>query len=513
MPSDTLTDRDLNIILVEDNDDDAALLERHLRRSGMAFKIFRVQTATQMERALQHVNVADVVLADYNLPEFSGPEALQALKAAGLDIPFIMLSGAVSEETAVASMRAGAHDYVSKDNLVRLVPAIQRELKEAASRGNRLAAERALHASETRFDLLVEAMPMGLLISDASSHIIYANGAAEHLLRYPESALLSEAVTLQSICPALSDVFTPLNNTRSREPFESVCITFDGSEIEVLIGVAILNPQAAAQDRQLAAFMADITLQKKSEELVRRTEKLAVAGRLASSMAHEINNPLEAVTNLLYLSRLRAEDPEQQVWLDEAEMELRRISIIANQTLRFHKQASKPQAITCGSLFSTTLSVYEARLKNAGITVEKRKRANEPVECFEGDIRQVLSNIVTNAIDSMPSGGRLLVRSREGTDWRTGRRGLVLTLADTGTGMDPHVQSKMYEAFFSTKGIGGSGLGLWISADIMHRHQGRISIRSSQQEGRKGTVVALFLPFETTPGVGLPLVDDLSLLA
>jgi len=241
---------------------------------------------------------------------------------------------------------------------------------------------------------------------------------------------------------------------------------------------------------------------------VRRTEKLAVAGRLASSMAHEINNPLEAVTNLLYLSRLRAEDPQQQEWLDEAELELRRISIIANQTLRFHKQASKPQAITCLNLFSPTLSVYEARLKNAGITVEKRERANEPVECFEGDIRQVLSNIVTNAIDAMPNGGRLLVRSREGTDWRTGRRGLVLTLADTGTGMAPEVQSKMYEAFFSTKGIGGSGLGLWISSDIMHRHQGRISIKSSQRESRTGTVVTLFLPFETTSEVGLQLAND-----
>jgi PAS domain S-box-containing protein len=503
MPPDNLTGRSLNIILVEDNDDDAALLERHLRRSGITFQIFRVQTATQMERALQHANVADVVLADYNLPEFSGPAALQALKTANLDIPFIMLSGAVSEETAVASMRAGAHDYVSKDNLVRLVPAIQRELKEASSRSNRLAAERALHASEARFDLLVEAMPMGLLISDASSHIIYANGAAERLLRYPGSALLSDSITLHTICPALSSVFTPAgNNVLSSEPFESVCTTHDGNEIEVLIGVAVLNPQAASQDRQLAAFMADITLQKKSEELVRRTEKLAVAGRLASSMAHEINNPLEAVTNLLYLSRLRAEDPQQQEWLDEAELELRRISIIASQTLRFHKQASKPQAISCESLFSITLSVYEARLKNADITVEKRKRARVPVECFEGDIRQVLSNIVTNAIDAMPNGGRLIVRSREGTDWRTGRKGLVLTLADTGTGMAPEVQSKMYEAFFSTKGIGGSGLGLWISADIMHRHQGRISIKSSQREGRAGTVVVLFLPFETISEAG-----------
>ncbi len=135
-----------------------------------------------------------------------------------------------------------------------------------------------------------------------------------------------------------------------------------------------------------------------------QSEKLAAVGRLASSMADEIKNPLEAVTNLLYLSRQRATDPDLAGWLDQADQELRRVSVIANQTLRFHKQSSKPQAITCLSLFSTTLSVYESRIKNAGITIEKRKRANEPVECFEGDIRQVLGNVVTNAIDAMPTG-------------------------------------------------------------------------------------------------------------
>jgi two-component system NtrC family sensor kinase len=231
-----------------------------------------------------------------------------------------------------------------------------------------------------------------------------------------------------------------------------------------------------------------------------QSEKLAAVGRVASSMAHEINNPLEAVTNLLYLSRQNAISPEVKQWLDEAEVELRRISLIANQTLRFHKQSTKPQSITCLSLFSTTLNLYESRLKNAGIVVEKRKRANEPVACFEGDVRQVLSNVVTNAIDAMPLGGRLLVRSREATEWSTGRKGLALTIADTGSGMDHDTQCRMYEAFFTTKGIGGNGLGLWISADIMNRHQGTIRIRSSQ-EPASGTVVTLFLPFETVPKV------------
>ena len=237
---------------------------------------------------------------------------------------------------------------------------------------------------------------------------------------------------------------------------------------------------------------------KKAAQALMQSEKLAAVGRMASSMAHEINNPLEAVTNLLFLARNHAERPDVQDWLDQAEMELRRVSVIANQTLRFHKQASRPQEVSCLSLFSTILNLYEARFRNRGITVMSRKRANEPVECFEGDIRQVLSNLITNAIDAMPDGGSLYVRSREGTDWRSGRKGIFLTLADTGIGISETTQRHMFEAFYTTKGIGGSGLGLWISAEIMQRHRGSIRIRSSQRTGRCGTVARLFLPFTTS---------------
>jgi signal transduction histidine kinase len=257
----------------------------------------------------------------------------------------------------------------------------------------------------------------------------------------------------------------------------------------------------------LDARMGTLESQKAAKALM-QSEKLAAVGRLAASMAHEINNPLEAITNLLYLSRQSAIDPNVVGWLDQADQELRRVSVIANQTLRFHRQASKPRAITCLSLFSTTLSVYESRIRNAGITIEKRKRANEPVECFEGDIRQVLGNIVSNAIDAMPRGGRLIVRSREATNWRTGRRGLVLTVADSGTGMSPDTQGRLFEAFFSTKGIGGSGLGLWISADIMHRHGGTITIRSSQRSAQTGTVVSLFIPFECVEELGIHALPE-----
>jgi PAS domain S-box-containing protein len=247
--------------------------------------------------------------------------------------------------------------------------------------------------------------------------------------------------------------------------------------------------------RAIAASTVETTLQKRAEAALIQSEKLAAVGRMASSIAHEINNPLESVTNLLYIARQYAIIPEVQNFLDLADQELRRVSIIANQTLRFHKQASSPREISCTELFSTVLSLYEGRLRNSAVSVEKRKRNIRRIACFEGDIRQVLNNLVSNAIDAMPTGGRLLLRSREATDWRTGRRGLVLTVGDTGSGMSPETRAHVFEAFFTTKGINGTGLGLWIGSEIVQRHHGRLLLRSSRNPTHHGTVFSLFLPF------------------
>jgi PAS domain S-box-containing protein len=240
----------------------------------------------------------------------------------------------------------------------------------------------------------------------------------------------------------------------------------------------------------------DITELKLAEAALMQNEKLAAVGRLASSIAHEINNPLESVMNLIYLARQYAVNPDAQRFLDIADQEIRRVSIIANQTLRFHKQPSNPQEISCVDLFSTVLGIYEGKLKNAGIVIEKRFRATHPVVCFEGDVRQILNNLVGNAIDAMPSGGRLLVRSREATDWPTGRKGLALTIADTGVGMDAQVRQKIFDPFFTTKGIGGTGLGLWVSQEIAQRHNGALRVHSSRRGATRGTVFTLFLPFD-----------------
>jgi PAS domain S-box-containing protein len=253
--------------------------------------------------------------------------------------------------------------------------------------------------------------------------------------------------------------------------------------------------------RAIAAATIETTHQKRAELALIQSEKLAAVGRMASSIAHEINNPLESVTNLIYIARQHAILPEVQQFLDLADQELRRVSIIANQTLRFHKQATSPREISCTDLYSTVLSLFEGRLKNSSIRVEKRKRAGRTVACFEGDIRQVLNNLVGNAIDSMSANpateSRLLLRSRETIDWRTGRSGLILTIADTGSGMSPETRAHVFEAFFTTKGINGTGLGLWISSEIVARHDGRLLLRSSQNPAHHGTVFSLFLPFHT----------------
>ena len=245
----------------------------------------------------------------------------------------------------------------------------------------------------------------------------------------------------------------------------------------------------------IIALGVDVTESKRAEQLLLQSEKLNAVGRLASSIAHEINNPLEAVTNLLYLAQKTAVNPEAIQFLVMAEAELQRVSAIANQTLRFHRQSTNPKPVTAAELIDATLLLYRGRLFNSQLRFERRDRASHAVTCFDGEIRQVLSNLVGNAIDAMNSkGGRLAIRSREGADWRTGRRGVIVTVADTGAGMSPETRARIFEPFFTTKGNKGTGLGLWISREIIERHRGVLLVRSSQSARLSGTVFALFLP-------------------
>jgi PAS domain S-box-containing protein len=248
---------------------------------------------------------------------------------------------------------------------------------------------------------------------------------------------------------------------------------------------------------RFTGVVLDISERKITEQALLRTEKLAAVGRLASSIAHEINNPLESITNLLYLAHAADSLDENREYLALADAELRRASAITSQTLRFHKQSTRPIEVTCEELIVNTLAVLRSRIRNANVTIEKRMRATRPVICFDGEIRQAVYNLVVNAVDALQAaGGRLLLRSREGHDHATGRPGLILTVADTGTGMSLETLAKIFEPFYTTKGEAGTGLGLWIGKEILERHQGYLHVRSSQRPGHTGTVFTLFLPFE-----------------
>jgi len=239
----------------------------------------------------------------------------------------------------------------------------------------------------------------------------------------------------------------------------------------------------------------DVTENKRAQKALIQNEKLAAVGRLAASIAHEINNPLTAVTNLLYLARCAGSQEQVRDFLDRADDELRRISVITNQTLTFSKKAIHPQSVLGADLIESVVNVYRSRLLNGHVSLERRIRSGRQIACFEGEIRQVLNNLVGNAIDAMHGrGGRLLVRSRNSTDWATGREGVSITIADTGVGMNPKIRKKIFEPFFTTKGLSGTGLGLSVSLDIVARHQGSLRVRSRQTPGPSGAVFSLFLP-------------------
>ncbi len=240
----------------------------------------------------------------------------------------------------------------------------------------------------------------------------------------------------------------------------------------------------------------DVTGRIAFEEALRESEKLAAVGRLAASIAHEINNPLESVTNLIYLAQREDEPARRAEYLGSAEEELKRVSQLTAQSLRFYKQSSRPQAIRPADLITAVVDVYLPKIANYGIGLERCDWPSEPVVCLESEIRQVLSNLIRNAMDAMQGrGGRLTVKTRSATDWKTQRQGVAITIADTGTGMSPETLERLYTAFYTTKGISGTGLGMWVSSEIVARHHGRLSVRSRQGQ-RSGTVFTLFLPYE-----------------
>jgi PAS domain S-box-containing protein len=257
------------------------------------------------------------------------------------------------------------------------------------------------------------------------------------------------------------------------------------------------------QVRWVGVIALDASDRKRSEEALRRSEKLAVTGRLAASIAHEINNPLEAITNLLFLLRNFSDLPEgAQQYATMAEYEVRRIAEITQQTLRFYRQPTQPARATLSELLDSVLSLNQGRISALDIRLERDYEPELSLFCFAGEIRQVFANLVGNAIDASSAGGRLLLRARRSRDWKNpAQTGIRFAIADNGAGMEPEIREHIFEAFFTTKEVTGTGLGLWVSLEIILKHHGLVRVRSraaTQGNGKApatiGTVFEVFIP-------------------
>lgn len=273
--------------------------------------------------------------------------------------------------------------------------------------------------------------------------------------------------------------------------------------------------------RWVGAVIVDATERKLSEELLRRTEKLAATGQLAASIAHEINNPLEAVTNLLYLLDQQPLDADSRHYTDMAQQEIARVSQITQQTLRFYRQSSSPTLIQPADVLDSVLELHHGRANAAKVQTIRRYREGVGLVAFSGEMRQLFANFVGNALDAMPNGGKIYLSVRASQAWYQPEvAGVRITIADTGSGMTEAVRQRIFEPFFTTKEITGTGLGLWISSQIIAKHQGTVRVRSraaaaetdgaaaaaevatvsdeqktSARKLESGTVFMLFFPF------------------
>jgi signal transduction histidine kinase len=256
------------------------------------------------------------------------------------------------------------------------------------------------------------------------------------------------------------------------------------------------------QVRWVGMVVLDATERKLSEEAVRKSEKLAVTGRLAATIAHEINNPLEGITNLLFVLRnFSGLDEAALNYVTMAEYEVRRIAEITQQTLQFYRQSTLPSRATLKELLDSVLSLYQGRLNALNIQVKRDYDPAMDLFCFAGEIRQVFANLVGNAIDAINGGGRLVIRARRARCIRNpALSGVRFTVADTGAGMEPEVCACIFEPFFTTKESMGTGLGLWVSREIVWKHHGLIAVRTrsitraAQNGTASGTVFRLFIP-------------------
>ena len=355
----------------------------------------------------------------------------------------------------------------------------------AESRADRTTREMAAIV-ESSCDAIYSSHPDGTITS--------WNRAAEQLYGYTAEEAVGSPVARLSPPERLDELernLEILNSGGHVASYRTERMRKDGTRCPVLLSVSSLR-NARGEIVGASAIARDITAEKQSEEAIRRSEKLATAGRLAASIAHEINNPLEAVVNLLYLARHDSSNAAEYLTL--AEQELGRVAQLAQQTLGFVRDASSPGSMDPAAIMDEILQLYSRKLEGRHIRVTRRYRNRCQVNGYSGELRQLLANLLVNAVDAMADGGSLQVRVVAGRDWSSGRDGVRITVADNGGGIPHDKLRQIFEPFYTTKKDTGTGLGLWVSRGIVQKHGGSIRVRSRADGRATGTVFLIFLP-------------------
>ena len=434
-------------------------------------------------------------------------------QSAWSDLPILILTRSGRDTATIQeseSERLALGSPVLLERPIRtatLVSSVRAALRARSRQYEIRDAVAALKQERETLQVLLDNLPVGVLLAKPSGEIVLGNRRIEEIFRHP--VLPSRDIEDHGDWVAYHADGTRVKGSeypliRAMQaghplpPEDYLYERGDGTKAWVRLAASpILNDLGAVAGGVVA--VSDIDQQKRSEMALIQNEKLAAVGRLAASISHEINNPLEAVTNLIYLARQSTELSEElRSFLDLADQELGRVSQIVTDTLRFHRQSTKPRAITAEDLLGPTLGLYSGRLSNASINLVVDHRSGCLVTCYEGEIRQVLSNLIGNAIESMRKGGRLLIRTRDGRFWQDGAPCVRITIADTGHGIPPEIAQRIFEAFYTTKGINGTGLGLWISRGIIEKHRGSLQLRSSTRPGKSGTAFSLSLRCESS---------------
>ncbi len=498
-----MTRTPLRALVVEDSEFDAELLLRELGRGGYEVTHERVQTADAMRAALLG-GAWDIVLSDFNLPQFDAAGALRTLHATGLDIPFIIVSGTVGEETAVASLQAGAVDFLLKGKLARLIPAVERGLRDRRDREARREAQRALLVSEQRYRQIVEATNEGVWLLDVQGVTTFVNRRTIAMLGYEEHELMGAPLLDFVHSGSRAAVERDLDRRReiSSGQLEARFLRRDGGDLWALVEVTTVCDATGAYAGALVMAM-DISQRKKLEEQLRQAQKMEAIGRLAGGVAHDFNNLLSVILSCtaMLLGGLKAGDPLRGD-LEEVRKAGERAADLTRQLLAFSRQQMlEPRTIDLNQIVSGMEKLLRRLLGEEVELSLLTAHSLGTVHADPGQVEQIVMNLVVNARDAMPFGGKVAIETANVEldaayaashhDVTPGPY-VLLAVTDTGSGMEPATQGRIFEPFFTTKEHGrGTGLGLSTVLGIVKQSGGHIWVYS---EIDKGTTFKIYLP-------------------